>query len=155
MWGLAMGLIIAQRDLGAALLLFSVFLAMLYVATGRGWYVIAGLCAFGAGSYVLYNVVAVVKTRVSIWLDPWSTAQGSGYQIVQAIYALASGSVFGAGIGQGLPTVIPAVHTDFIFTALGEEMGTRRQPGGADRLPAAHLSRLPDCSAHSRSFPRL
>jgi len=85
--------------------------------------VIAGLCAFGAGSYVLYNVVAVVKTRVSIWLDPWSTAQGSGYQIVQAIYALASGGVFGTGIGQGLPTVIPAVHTDFIFTALSEEMG--------------------------------
>jgi len=123
MWGLAMGLIIAQRDLGAALLLFSVFLAMLYVATGRGWYVIAGLCAFGAGSYVLYNIVAVVRTRVSIWLDPWSTAQGSGYQIVQAIYALASGGVFGTGIGQGLPTVIPAVHTDFIFTALSEEMG--------------------------------
>lgn len=123
MWGLAMGLIIAQRDLGAALLLFSVFLAMLYVATGRGWYVIAGLCAFGAGSYVLYNIVAVVKTRVSIWLDPWATAQGSGYQIVQAIYALASGGVLGAGLGQGLPTVIPAVHTDFVFTALAEEMG--------------------------------
>ncbi|MGB9753127.1 MAG: cell cycle protein [Roseiflexus castenholzii] len=123
MWGLAMGLIIAQRDLGAALLLFSVFLAMLYVATGRGWYVVAGLCAFGAGSYVLYNIVAVVKTRVSIWLDPWATAQGSGYQIVQAIYALASGGVLGAGLGQGLPTVIPAVHTDFVFTALAEEMG--------------------------------
>ncbi|MCS7288958.1 MAG: FtsW/RodA/SpoVE family cell cycle protein [Roseiflexus sp.] len=123
MWGLAMGLIIAQRDLGAALLLFSIFLAMLYVATGRGWYVIAGLCAFGAGSYVLYDIVAVVKTRVTIWLDPWATAQGSGYQIVQAIYALASGGVFGAGLGQGLPTVIPAVHTDFVFTALAEEMG--------------------------------
>ncbi|ABU57739.1 FtsW/RodA/SpoVE family cell cycle protein [Roseiflexus castenholzii] len=123
MWGLAMGLIIAQRDLGAALLLFSVFLAMLYVATGRGWYVVAGLCAFGAGSYVLYTIVAVVKTRVSIWLDPWATAQGSGYQIVQAIYALASGGVLGTGLGQGLPTVIPAVHTDFVFTALAEEMG--------------------------------
>jgi len=123
MWGLAMGLIVAQRDLGAALLLFSVFLAMLYVATGRGWYVVAGLCAFGAGSYVLYNIVAVVKTRVAIWLDPWATAQGSGYQIVQAIYALASGDVIGAGLGQGLPTVIPAVHTDFVFTALAEEMG--------------------------------
>lgn len=123
MWGLAMGLIIVQRDLGAALMLFSVFLAMLYVATGRGWYVIAGLSAFGVGSYLLYNVVSVVKTRVAIWLDPWSTAQGAGYQIVQAVYSLASGGVFGVGLGRGLPTVVPAAHTDFVFTALGEELG--------------------------------
>jgi cell division protein FtsW (lipid II flippase) len=123
MWGMAMGLIIFQRDLGAALLLFSVFLAMLYVATNSGWYVIAGLSAFGVGSYVLFNVVAIVKTRVNIWLDPWATAQGTGYQIVQAIYALASGGVFGAGLGRGYPTVVPAAHTDFIFTAIGEELG--------------------------------
>lgn len=123
MWGIAMGLIVFQRDLGAALLLFSVFLAMLYVATNSGWYVVAGLTAFGAGSYLLFNVVSIVKTRVSIWLDPWATAQGAGYQIVQAIYALASGGVLGAGLGRGYPTVVPAAHTDFIFTAIGEEMG--------------------------------
>ena len=123
MWGVAMGLIVFQRDLGAALLLFGVFLAMLYVATLNGWYVVAGLAAFAAGSYMLYNVVAVVKTRVAIWLDPWATAQGSGYQIIQAIYALASGGVTGSGLGRGYPTVIPAAHTDFIFTAIGEEMG--------------------------------
>lgn len=123
MWGIAMGLIIFQRDLGAALMLFSVFLAMLYVVTGNGWYVLAGLSAFGAGSYLLYNIVSIVKTRVTIWLDPWATAQGTGYQLVQAIYALASGGVFGAGIGRGLPTVVPAAHTDFIFTAIGEELG--------------------------------
>ena len=123
MWGIAMGLIIFQRDLGAALMLFSVFLAMLYIVTGNGLYVIAGLSAFGAGSFLLYNVVSIVKTRVAIWLDPWATAQGTGYQLVQAIYALASGGVFGAGIGRGLPTVVPAAHTDFIFTAIGEELG--------------------------------
>lgn len=123
MWGMAMGLIIFQRDLGAALMLFSVFLAMLYVATGSGWYVIGGLAAFGAGSYLLYNIVAIVKTRVTIWLDPWATAQGTGYQIVQAIYALASGGIFGTGLGRGVPTVVPASHTDFIFTAIGEEFG--------------------------------
>lgn len=123
MWGMAMGLIIFQRDLGAALLLFSVFLAMLYVATSNGLYVLAGLSAFSVGSYVLFNVVSIVKTRVNIWLDPWATAQGTGYQIVQAIYALASGGVFGAGLGRGFPTVVPAAHTDFIFTAIGEEMG--------------------------------
>ncbi|HMP41562.1 MAG TPA: FtsW/RodA/SpoVE family cell cycle protein [Roseiflexaceae bacterium] len=107
MWGLAMGLIVFQRDLGAALLLFSVFLAMLYIATGSGWYVMAGLAAFSAGSFLLYQIVAVVKTRVVIWLDPWVVAQGSGYQIVQALYALASGGVFGTGLGRGYPTVIP------------------------------------------------
>jgi cell division protein FtsW (lipid II flippase) len=123
MWGLAMSLIIAQRDLGAALMLFSVFLAMLYVATGNGWYVAGGLAAFGAGSYVLYTVVSVVKTRVAIWLDPWAAAQGTGYQIVQGAYALASGGVFGSGLGNGYPAVVSAAHTDFIFTALGEEMG--------------------------------
>jgi cell division protein FtsW (lipid II flippase) len=123
MWGIGMGLIIFQRDLGAALLLFGVFLAMLYVATQNGWYVIVGLAAFSGGSYLLYNVVAVVKTRVAIWLDPWATAQGTGYQIVQAIFALASGGVLGSGIGRGYPTVVPAAHTDFVFTSIGEELG--------------------------------
>ena len=123
MWGICMGLIIFQRDLGAALMLFSVFLAMLYVATGNGLYVLAGLTAFGGGSYVLYQVIAIVKTRVTIWLNPWETAQSTGYQIIQAIYALASGGVFGEGLGKGLPTVVPAAHTDFIFTAIGEELG--------------------------------
>ncbi len=123
MWGAAMGLIIFQRDLGAALMLFTVFLAMLYVATGNGWYVAAGLSAFSVGSYLLFTVVSVVKIRVAVWLDPWATAQDSGYQIVQSIYALASGGVFGAGLGGGHPGVIPAAHTDFIFSAIGEELG--------------------------------
>ncbi|MCU0490617.1 MAG: FtsW/RodA/SpoVE family cell cycle protein [Chloroflexaceae bacterium] len=123
MWGIAMATIVFQRDLGAALLLFGVFLAMLYVATGRGLYVLAGILAFAAGAYVLYQIVPIVKLRVGVWLDPWATAQASGYQIVQAIYALASGGVFGSGLGQGVPAVVPAIHTDFIFTAIGEEMG--------------------------------
>ncbi len=123
MWGMAMGLIVFQRDLGAALMLFSVFLAMLYVATGSGAYVLAGLSAFGFGSYLLYRVIAIVQTRVTIWLDPWATAQGSGYQIIQGVYALASGGVFGEGLGRGYPTIVPAAHTDFIFTSIAEEMG--------------------------------
>jgi cell division protein FtsW (lipid II flippase) len=123
MWGIAMGLIIFQRDLGAALLLFGVFLALLYTATNNGWYVAAGLAAFSFGSYLLYTVVAVVELRVAIWLDPWATAQGSGYQIVQSIFSLASGGVLGSGVGRGYPFVVPAAHTDFIFTAIGEELG--------------------------------
>lgn len=123
MWGLAMATIVFQRDLGAALLLFGVFLAMLYAATGRGWYVLAGMLAFALGAYVLYQLVPVVALRVQIWLDPWSSARGAGYQIVQAMYALASGRIFGAGLGLGVPAIVPAIHTDFIFTAIGEEMG--------------------------------
>jgi cell division protein FtsW (lipid II flippase) len=123
MWAIAMGVIIFQRDLGAALLLFSVFLGMLYVATGNGLYVTGGMAAFGLGSVILYRLLPVVKLRVGVWLDPWSVAQGTGYQIVQAIYALASGGVFGSGLGRGVPAIVPAIHTDFIFTAIGEELG--------------------------------
>lgn len=123
MWAIAMGVIVFQRDLGAALLLFSVFLAMLYIATGNGLYVMGGMAAFGIGSVILYRLLPVVKLRVGVWLDPWSVAQGTGYQIVQAIYALASGGVFGSGLGRGVPAIVPAIHTDFIFTAVGEELG--------------------------------
>jgi cell division protein FtsW (lipid II flippase) len=123
MWGIAMATIVFQRDLGAALLLFGVFLAMLYVATGNGWYVVSGLVAFAVGAIALYYVVPVVKLRVGVWLDPWATAQGTGYQIVQAAYALASGGIFGVGLGGGIPYIVPAIHTDFAFTAIGEELG--------------------------------
>ena len=123
MWGIAMGTIVFQRDLGAALLLFGVFLAMLYAATGQGWYVLAALGAFGGGAYVLYQIVPVVALRVTVWLDPWATAQGTGYQIVQAIYALSAGGIFGKGLGMGVPAIVPAIHTDFIFTEVGEELG--------------------------------
>lgn len=121
MWGLTMGIIVIQRDLGAALLLFGVFLAMLYVATGKGWYALVGLLAFAVGAYGMYQVIGRVQDRVAIWLDPW--ANGSGYQIVQSQYALAAGGVFGSGLGQGSPAVVPAIHTDFVFTAIAEELG--------------------------------
>lgn len=123
MWGIAMGAIIFQRDLGAALLLFGVFLAMLYVATERWVYVISGLAAFAVGAVVLYNFVPIVALRVGVWLDPWATAQGTGYQIVQASYALSSGGILGTGLGRGIPAIVPAIHTDFAFTAIAEELG--------------------------------
>ncbi|NJN67744.1 MAG: FtsW/RodA/SpoVE family cell cycle protein [Chloroflexaceae bacterium] len=123
MWGIAMGTIVFQRDLGAALLLFGVFLAMLYVATGKNLYVVAGLVAFAIGAIFLYHYVSVVKLRVAVWLDPWATAQGTGYQIVQAAYAMSAGGVFGTGLGRGVPAIVPAIHTDFAFTAIGEELG--------------------------------
>jgi cell division protein FtsW (lipid II flippase) len=123
MWGIAMAAIVFQRDLGAALLLFGVFLAMLYVATDRARYVTIGMLSFAIGAFVLYQFVSVVKLRFDVWLDPWATAQGTGYQIVQASYALSAGGVFGVGLGQGIPAIVPAIHTDFVYTAIGEEMG--------------------------------
>jgi cell division protein FtsW (lipid II flippase) len=96
---------------------------MLYLATGNGWYVVSGLVAFVIGALVLYQFLPVVRLRVAVWLDPWATAQGTGYQIVQATYALASGGIFGAGLGSGVPAIVPAIHTDFAFTAIGEELG--------------------------------
>lgn len=123
MWGVAIGLIIVQKDLGAALLFFVIFLAMLYLVTGRGGYVAAGLLAFGAGAAALYPLFGHVRVRVDAWRDPWADPTGGGYQTVQGLYALASGGWAGAGLGQGDPTAVPESHTDFIFTSIGEELG--------------------------------
>jgi cell division protein FtsW (lipid II flippase) len=128
MWAIALGLVIVQRDLGAALLFFTVFLCLLYAATGRVGYVIVGVLLFLAGSFVMYHLVPTVQTRVDIWIDPFKSPSGDGYQIVQSLYAFARGGLLGTGLGAGLPTVgghlpIPAVHTDFPLAALGEELG--------------------------------
>ena len=123
MWGLTIGLIIIQKDLGAALLFFTIFLAMLYVLTGRASYVVVGLLIFAAGAAALYPIFGHVRARVDAWRDPWADPLGNGYQMVQALYALASGGVAGAGLGGGDPTMVPESHTDFMFTSIGEELG--------------------------------
>lgn len=128
MWAIALGLVIVQRDLGAALLFFTVFLFLLYAATGRPGYVVVGVVLFLAGSFVMYRLVGTVQTRVDIWIDPFKDPSGDGYQIVQSLYAFARGGLLGTGLGAGLPTVggnlpIPAIHTDFPLAALGEELG--------------------------------
>ncbi|MGH2467555.1 MAG: FtsW/RodA/SpoVE family cell cycle protein [Candidatus Limnocylindrales bacterium] len=128
LWGLALAIVIFQRDLGAALLFFGVFLALLYVATQRASYVILGAVLFLAGSAVLYRLVPTVQTRIDIWIDPWTTAQSTGYQIVRALYAFGRGGILGTGLGAGLPGVagvpaIPAIQTDFVFAGLAEELG--------------------------------
>lgn len=121
MWGIAMLLIVIQRDLGAALMLFSVFLAMIYVATGRGLYAGGGLFAFVVGAYALHHFLPIVQLRVNLWLDPW--LEERGYQSIQAMYALSSGGIWGSGIGRGMPAIVPAAHTDYIFTSISEELG--------------------------------
>lgn len=128
MWGIAMAVVIIQKDLGAALLFFSVFLGLLYVATRRFSFVVLGLLLFVVGSVVLYNAFGHVRTRIDIWLDPYADPLGAGYQVVRALYAFGRGGVLGTGLGAGLPQVgsvaaIPAIHTDFVFAALSEELG--------------------------------
>jgi cell division protein FtsW (lipid II flippase) len=123
MCGLAIGLIIVQKDLGAALLFFTIFLTMLYLVTGRFSYVVAGLLVFAVGAAALYPIFAHVRVRVDAWQDPWADPLGKGYQMVQALYALANGGWIGTGLGQGDPTMVPESHTDFMFTSIGEELG--------------------------------
>ncbi|MDP8905182.1 MAG: FtsW/RodA/SpoVE family cell cycle protein [Chloroflexota bacterium] len=128
MWGVALAIVIVQRDLGAALLLFLVFLAVVYVATRRLSFVVLGVALFLVGAALLYQFFPHVRTRVDIWLDPFADPLGAGYQILRAMYAYGRGGVLGTGLGAGLPEVggvpaIPAIHTDFVFAALAEEMG--------------------------------
>jgi len=128
MLGLALAIVVVQRDLGAALLYYAVFLVMLYVATGSLIDVVAGIALFLLGSLAAGVVFPLVGERIASWLDPWADPLGSGYQLIQALHAFARGGVFGTGLGAGLPAIggnlpIPAVHTDFPLAALGEEIG--------------------------------
>ena len=117
------------NDLGGGLLYFSVFLAMLYVATGRWPYIAIGVLLFAAGAYGLYHVVPHVEERVTTWLDPWADPLDSGYQLVQSIYAIAGGGLFGTGLGEGVlltesgSSWIPFLQTDFIYSAIAQELG--------------------------------
>ena len=128
MWAIALGIVVIQRDLGAALLFFAVFLSLTYAATGRISLVVIGLALFLAGSTLMANLFDHVGARVAIWLDPFADPLGAGYQIVQSLHAFARGGLLGTGLGEGLPLVggrlpIPEVHTDFPLAALGEELG--------------------------------
>ena len=128
LFGAVMLVVVRLNDLGTALLFFGIFLTMLFVATGRRSYVLIGLILFVAGFFVAYQLFGHVQLRVDVWLDPFADPLGAGFQPVRALYALGRGGVFGEGLGQGLVTLggsltIPYVHTDFIFTAIAEELG--------------------------------
>ena len=123
MWVVALLILVAEKDLGSSLLFFAIFLLMLYTATGRPAYVAVGLVLFGLGATAAYFVFGHVRTRVDIWLHPFADAAGKGYQLVQSLFAFAAGGMTGVGLGRGLPTRIPFVSTDFIFSAIGEELG--------------------------------
>lgn len=122
-WALSIVIMVRQKDLGSSLLFFAVFAAMLYIATERGAYLIFGLLLFVGGAAISYQLFDHVQDRVSIWIDPWPVAQGKGFQIVQSMFAFATGGFAGTGLGRGNPQKIPNAPTDFVFAAIGEELG--------------------------------
>ena len=123
MWGLSLLVVVFERDLGSALLFFSFFVIMLYVCTGRVSYVVVSLGLLLLGGFLCYGLFSHVRTRVDIWIDPFKDPSNKGLQIVQSLFSLADGGLVGVGIGKGMPRLIPVVESDFIFSAIGEEMG--------------------------------
>jgi cell division protein FtsW (lipid II flippase) len=128
-WGAAMLVLVQTNDLGSALLYFGIFLGMLYAATGRIAYVLGGLALFAGGAVVAYTQIARVRIRIDTWLDPWVDVHGNGYQTAQGLYSIANGGIGGTGLGRGTFTdpdgtsLIPYLETDFIYSALAQELG--------------------------------
>jgi cell division protein FtsW (lipid II flippase) len=123
-WGVSILVLVFERDLGSSLLFFAVFAAMLYMATQRSAYLLGSLALFSAGAVAGYHLFGHVRDRVQGWINPWPHRLDSkGYQIIQSWYAFAAGGVYGKGLGLGVPDRIPYASTDFIFAAIGEELG--------------------------------
>jgi len=120
---LSVGLLVLSKDLGGALLFCGTFLVVFYAGTGNAWLTLGGIGVFGAGAMGSYYLFSHVKARVDVWRDPWSLYNDQGYQIVQGLMAIASGGLIGSGLGLGMPGVIPAAHTDYIFAVVSEEFG--------------------------------
>lgn len=125
MWGVSLAIMFFQRDMGSSLLFFSIFLVMIYMATARVVYVVFGMLLFSLGAFFGYQAFSHVQARVRTWLDAFNPdlIPNESYQLVQSLFALATGGLFGTGLGQGRPDLIPEAHTDFIFSVLGEELG--------------------------------
>ena len=118
-----MGVLMLQRDLGTALIYYFTAVMLYYASTGNLWITGVGLLG-GAGSAVYgYYAFAHVKRRIAIWRNPWMDFEDSGYQIVQMLMAIASGGLFGLGLGMGTPSIIPVYHTDAIFAVICEQFG--------------------------------
>jgi peptidoglycan glycosyltransferase len=122
-WGASLAVLFYERDLGQSLLLFAVFLAMMWMATGRVVYLLMGLVLFSAGAVFAYRTFEHLQTRVEIWRHPFGDVLGRSYQIAQSLFAFGSGGIGGVGLGRGSPDLIPFAPTDFVFSAIGEELG--------------------------------
>lgn len=119
----SLGFMVLQKDLGSALIFTSIAISMLYVATNKFKYLVGALGLSGVGAVMSYFLFSHIRRRVMIWQNPWDYAANESYQIVQGLYAIASGGLFGAGLGEGYPEYIPVNESDYIFAVIVEELG--------------------------------
>jgi cell division protein FtsW (lipid II flippase)/serine/threonine protein phosphatase PrpC len=122
-WAASIAVLVREKDLGSSLLFFGIFVVMLYVATERTSWLLIGVTLFGASSYAAYHLFDHVAKRVDTWLDPFAYTSGNGYQLVQGLFGMGTGGIFGTGLGEGSPGTVPFAKTDFILAAVGEELG--------------------------------
>jgi cell division protein FtsW (lipid II flippase) len=122
-WGLSVGVLVLEKDLGSSLLYFGIVLVMLYAATERVSWLLIGLAFFLGGAAVAYQLFGHVRARIEVWLDPLGNFDGAGYQIGQALFGLGTGGVGGTGLGAGRPELVPFSWSDFMVSSLGEELG--------------------------------
>lgn len=125
-WFASLAVLIRETDLGMSLLFFGMFVAMLYIATERTSWLVIGLGLFGGGAYLAYRLFGHVQDRVSIWLHPdqyYDTVFPNSYQLMQGLFGMGTGGLFGTGLGQGYPQLVPFAESDFIIATLGEELG--------------------------------
>ncbi len=120
---MSLGFMVLQKDLGSALIFGCISLAMLYAATGKTGYVLSAVGLGALGAAASYSIFDHIKLRVSVWRDPFKDRYGAGHQIIQGLYALASGGLLGLGLYQGSPNLVPVVESDYIFTLMVEELG--------------------------------
>jgi peptidoglycan glycosyltransferase len=125
MWLVAMLVMVFEKDLGATLLFFGIFLAMLYLATGEPFYILIGLVMLAGGGFIAYHAFNHVAARIDVWLAPFDSELrfDQAYQLTQGLFSLANAGILGAGLGNGMPERIPVVWSDFVFAAFTEEVG--------------------------------
>ncbi|MBO0691453.1 MAG: FtsW/RodA/SpoVE family cell cycle protein [Acidimicrobiaceae bacterium] len=122
-WGVSLLIFLAENDLGSSFLFFALFIGMLWIATGRNLYLGLGAGLFAGGSIFALKAIGHAQSRIQAWLNPWSHAQTTGYQSIQAWFAIAAGKVFGEGAGQSSAGHIPEASTDYIFAVVANELG--------------------------------
>jgi cell division protein FtsW (lipid II flippase) len=124
-WGASLLILTRESDLGSSLLFFGIFVAMLYIATGRRSWLLIGVVLFGVSSFAAFHFVGHVHERVQIWLHPLAPAyiNNQSYQLAQGLFGQGTGGIFGTGLGLGRPEIVPFANTDFIASTIGEELG--------------------------------
>jgi cell division protein FtsW (lipid II flippase) len=154
-WGFSLVVMFYEKDLGSSLLFFALFVVLLWVATERVAYLVVSVGLFAIGAYIAFRTFGHVQQRVDIWLNPWTDPDGDGFQVIQSWFALAFGGITGTGPGLGRPDTIPVAESDFIFAAIGEELGL----AGGTLILAAYLlfvgSGLRIAAAAEEAFEKL